>query len=225
MKIALLFTLLIATAYLWGSVPWGLLIGKLLGRVDIREYGSGKTGMTNVTRTVGMRAGILALILDLAKGALPVLAIDAVTKALSVAPEPAAYAKMTGALAALAGHIWSVYIGFQGGRGTAPGWGALTALSPWSGLVATAAGLPAILLSRYVSLGSIAGAFSGGLASLLLSVTGAQPLAYGLFALIGVPIVIFRHRENIQRLLRGTERRLGQRGEPIRPTSAHEQRG
>lgn len=211
-----LFLVLVPASYLAGSVPWGLLVARLVKRVDVRRYGSGNIGMTNVARTAGVKAGLAVLLLDAGKGALAVGVAHWVGSTVGASITTTAYLKMACALAALVGHNWSIFIGFQGGRGTATGLGALSVVSPWSGLAAVLVGVPVVALWRYISLGSIVGAVSGGLTSLALSLAGLQPLAYGLYGAIGVPLVVWRHRANIGRLLKGEEHRVGERARPIR---------
>ena len=122
------FLVMVPVGYLLGSIPFGLIIGWVVKRVDVRDYGSGKTGMTNVLRTVGVKAAALSLVLDMAKS----VAAVALTRLFFDVP----MAEVAAALAALIGHNWPAYAGFRGGRGTAPGLGGLFILSPWSGLVA-----------------------------------------------------------------------------------------
>ena len=211
------YIVMIPVGYLLGALPFGLILGKLFGGVDVREYGSGKTGMTNVLRTAGIPAALLSLALDMGKAVLAVL----LARIFFDSPGVEAAA----ALAALVGHNWPVFVGFRGGRGTAPGWGALIILSPLAGLVATLIGLSAVALSRYVSLGSILGTLSGiitliALAVLGIVVEGASDFfwfayaEYIWFAVIGAALVIGLHKDNIQRLINGTERKLGQSALP-----------
>ena len=211
------YIVMIPVGYLLGALPFGLILGKLFGGVDVREYGSGKTGMTNVLRTAGLPAALLSLALDMGKAALAVL----LARIFFDSPGGEAAA----ALSALVGHNWPVFVGFRGGRGTAPGWGALIILSPLAGLVATLIGLSAVALSRYVSLGSILGTLSGiitliALAVLSVVVEGASDAfwfayaEYIWFAVIGATLVIGLHKDNIQRLISGTERKLGQSALP-----------
>lgn len=168
----------------------------------MRDYGSGNTGMTNVMRLAGVPAGVLVLVLDMGKAALAVGLARVFSDSAGVAAGAG--------LAALAGHIWPVFIGFRGGRGTASGLAALIVLSPVAGLASTIIGLPLLLLTRYVSVGSISGATVGGLTLVALSLTTslAEP-QYAWFGVIGTTLVLLRHKENIQRLLRGEERKLG----------------
>jgi glycerol-3-phosphate acyltransferase PlsY len=194
------YLLLVPLGYLLGSIPFGLIASQLLKGVDLREHGSGRTGMTNVMRTVGTRAAIVVLVLDMGKSVVAVVLARVFSDSPGV--EPAA------ALAAIVGHNWPVFVGFKGGRGIATGWGGLFILSPLSGLVATAIGAPTVAIWRYMSLGSILGAGSGAVTLVILSVIGFEPLAYAWYGLIAGPLVIIRHRDNIQRLIRGEERKL-----------------
>ena len=196
------YLVMVPVAYLLGSLPFGLILGKLTKGVDVREYGSGKTGMTNVIRTVGVKAGVLALLLDMGKSILAVV--------LTRIFFDSAGADAAAALAALAGHNWPIFVGFRGGRGTAPGWGGLLILSPIAGLVATLVGVPTVGLSRYVSLGSILGTSSGTAALIILALTGQAPVEYIWYGVIGAVVVIGLHKDNIQRLIKGEERKIGQ---------------
>ncbi len=199
------YLVIVPISYLLGSVPFGLIAGKLFRRVDIREYGSGNTGMTNVLRTVGKPAAALVLALDMGKAVLAVV--------IAKMAFDSSGAEVAAALAALFGHNWPVFISFRGGRGTASGWGGLLVLSPISGLVALVVGVPLIAITRYVSLGSITASVAGALALIILAATGQAPLVYAWFGAIGGVLVVARHRDNIQRLIRGTESKLGQKVE------------
>ena len=198
-----------AIGYLIGSLPFGVLIGKAVAKVDVREFGSGSMGMTNVLRTVGKPAAAAVLLLDMGKGVASVF----IAKGLFDSPG----AEVAGALAALIGHNWPVFIGFRGGRGTASGWGALWVLSPVAGFIATVIGLALVAATRYVSLGSVVAAALGSLVLIALAVAGSMvetpfetPIVYFWYGAIGGVIVVFRHRENISRLIAGTERKIGQ---------------
>ena len=220
MNEALWYLLMIPAAYLLGSLPSGVIVAKAAGGVDVREQGSRSTGMTNVMRTVGVGPAILVLALDVGKGALAVLGARLVAQGVDLPPTGQWYLEMACAIAALAGHNWSIYLRFRGGRGIATGLGALLALSPWMGALAVVAGLPVIALSRYVSLGSLMGVAFGGMGILALSIAGVHPIAYGLYGAIGAVLITFRHRENIRRVLAGTESRLGRRSPPTTPGGA-----
>jgi glycerol-3-phosphate acyltransferase PlsY len=212
-RVILDYVILVLTGYLLGSVPFGVVLGWAVRRIDVREHGSGNTGMTNVLRTVGRPAAALVLLLDMGKGVASVVLARAVSDTAGV--ESAA------ALAALAGHNWPVFLGFRGGRGTATGWGALLVLSPISGLVATVVGTSLVATTRYMSLGSIGAATLGTGTLVVLSLSGLPPgyawadapLGYVWFGAIGGSLVVARHRDNIERLLKGEERKVGQPSE------------
>ena len=199
------YLILVPIGYLLGSVPFGIIAGWATKRIDVRDFGSGKTGMTNVLRTVGAKAAVLVLLLDMGKAILAVLLARLLSTSESV--EAAA------ALAVLFGHNWPVFIGFRGGRGTAPGWGGLLILSPLSGLVALVVAVPALAITRYMSLVSMLAAVSGCGTLIVLASTGHAPLGYIWFGAIGGSLVVARHHDNIRRLLKGEERKLGQAAE------------
>lgn len=192
-----------AIGYILGSLPFGLIAGKLLSGVDVRDHGSGKTGMTNVLRTVGVRAAVVVLLLDMGKALLAIYLARVFSENAGV--------HVTAGLGALIGHNWPVFTGFKGGRGTATGWASLFMLNPYSGLIATVIGLPAVAITRYVSLGSLLGATCGALSLVIIAALGYAPTPYIWFGVIGGIIVIGRHKDNIARLLRGEERKLGQK--------------
>lgn len=193
--------LLVLVGLLAGSIPFGYLAGRSLQGIDLRTVGSGGTGATNVLRTLGKRASATVLLFDFLKGLLPVLA------ARWVGVDDWWVAAV--AVATVVGHCWSPFIGFRGGKGMATGGGAAIALFPPVLLV-----VPLILLiiwrTRYVSLGSLIGA---GLAALLaVGFAAAERLSWASAAAIAIiaAIIVLRHRENIDRLRRGVERKLGQ---------------
>ena len=203
--------------YLLGAIPFGYIAGKLFGGVDVRDHGSGSIGMTNVMRTVSPPVAILVLALDMGKGA------GAVVLAMVIADAPLVET-LTG-IAVILGHSWSVFIGFSGGKGTATGWGALFALSPIAGVVASIIGVGLVALTRYVSLGSMVAATLGSLTLAVIAlVSESIPLEYALYGAVGAPIILFKHRDNIQRLIRGDERKLGQKVDTV-PEPSDTQRG
>jgi glycerol-3-phosphate acyltransferase PlsY len=190
--------ILAVLAYLLGSVPFGLIIGRVVGKVDIRTAGSRNTGATNVARLVGMKWGLLALALDILKGLVPVLAAKAVDH------DPVFLSVVAGL--ALAGHIWSVFLGFQGGKAVATTIGAFAGLAFWAALIAVGACVAVIALTRYVSLGSLTLGLSLPLACALTGQTAYAPLAFLITLLL-----FWRHRENLVRLARGQESKLGRK--------------
>lgn len=191
--------ILIIIAYLLGSVPFALVIGKGLYGVDVREKGSGNTGTTNVFRVLGAGAGALVFIGDAAKGLVPVLL------ARSLAPaDDAALVAVLAAIAAIAGHNWSIFLKGKGGKGVATGGGAIIGLMPWLFLILFAIFWVVLLLTRYVSISSLAAALSFS----VLTITTGQPRPYIVFAFLGTAVVFFAHRSNLGRLARGEENQV-----------------
>ena len=199
------YLVMVPLAYVVGSIPFGLLAGKLVAKVDIRDYGSGKIGMTNVLRTAGVTAATVVLLLDMGKAVSVVVAARLLFDSYGV--------EAASALAVIFGHNWPVFIGFRGGRGTASGWGGLLILSPIAGLVATLIGLSLVGLTRYMSLGSIAAAGLGSVILVVLAMVDQVPLVYSWYGIIGGTLIVVRHRDNIQRLLNGTERKIGHKAD------------
>lgn len=206
----------LAIAYFIGSVPTGYIAGKLLKGVDIRELGSGSTGATNVLRTLGQGPFWAVLAIDVLKGAAAVLFALWFYPWLSahVAPpmfDVAAWtpwAACLAGLAALVGHARPIWLGFQGGKSVAAGLGLLIAMAWPVGLFSLLAFGVALATSRIMSLSSMVAA----LTAIVMVCVLDQPLPYRLLVILGGLYVIVRHRENIQRLLAGTEPRLGQGG-------------
>jgi glycerol-3-phosphate acyltransferase PlsY len=196
---------LVAGSYLLGSLSFSLAVVWLLQRADVRKLGSGNAGATNVLRAAGRWPALLVLLLDITKGIVPVR----VARALGAPSEIVAAA----AFAVVVGHVFPVFFGFRGGKGVATGFGALVALLPLAACTAVAIFALTVVTTRYVSLGSILSA-------------AALPVLAVLFARLGwaheVPrsalvltcacggLVVYRHAENLGRLLAGTERRLGE---------------
>ncbi|MBI4184739.1 MAG: glycerol-3-phosphate 1-O-acyltransferase PlsY [Proteobacteria bacterium] len=194
---AFLLLLALAGGYLAGSVPFGLLITRLAGLGDIRAIGSGNIGATNVLRTGHKGLAAATLLLDAGKGAAPVLAFAALS------PEAA----LAAALGAVTGHVFPVWLGFGGGKGVATALGVLLALAWPVGLAACATWLAVAALSRYSSLAAMVAI---GLSPLYAYLLADGPAA--LAALAVAAIVIARHHENVRRLMRGEEPRIGRRG-------------
>jgi glycerol-3-phosphate acyltransferase PlsY len=191
--------------YLLGSIPVGLLVGRLSGRVDVRDHGSGKTGFTNSLRVLGLRRSLPVFLGDFAKG------LAAATLPLLWTDEP--WARAFGGLMAIVGHVWPLFAGFRGGRGVLTGAGALVALNPLAALAIAPVMVLTVYLTRFMSLGSISAALSAALIFLALSALDKQPWAYGIAAAAGAALIIALHHDNIARLLAGTERKLGQAGD------------
>jgi glycerol-3-phosphate acyltransferase PlsY len=181
-----------------GAIPIGYLVARILG-VDIRQRGSGNIGATNVLRTAGWTPAVATLLADVAKGYL----------ATWVGSRAGAHPGWAGAAAvlAVAGNCWPVFLGFRGGKGVATGLGAFLRVTPWAVVPAAVVFLALVASFRYVSLASLCAAVGLPLAILAL---GYSPWLAGAALLVAV-VVVARHRENIARLLAGTERRLGER--------------
>ncbi len=194
--------------YLWGSIPAGYWMGKIIrGKdFDIRDYGSHKIGATNVLRTLGKVPALVVLIFDLLKGFGPTL-----IAALVPIFNGAGWGPTVAGLAALIGHIYPVFIGFKGGRGVLTGSGALLVISPLAFLIGFVVLALTILISRYVSLGSIMGSLSTIICGIVFYFIGKATPAQLVFMVVGPIIVILVHYDNIGRLLSGKERKLGQK--------------
>ena len=194
-----------AIGYLLGSIPSGLWVGRLARGIDVRDYGSGRTGFTNVLRTVGPRWGVVVLMADLAKGAIPVI----IARVLSDEP----YVYTVAGLAAAVGHDWPLFAGFRGGRGVAASFGAALALNPIAAAVLIPVGVGLVAVTRIMSLMSVGMAPLLAFVFVALAAAGVHPWAYAVYAVIAATILLVLHQENIQRLLAGTEPRLGQGGQ------------
>jgi glycerol-3-phosphate acyltransferase PlsY len=200
----------IVASYLIGSVPFALLLARGWGAADPRRIGSGNPGASNVLRTSGVTAGVLVAALDVTKGAVSVILAERFSGS-AVAPAAAG-------LAAIVGHIYPIWLRFQGGKGVATTCGVFLVLAPPAVPPALAIFVAAVWISKYVSLGSI-------LASLALPplayVAGSPPSAV-VVACAASAIVLFRHRSNLSRLRGGTERRLGAREAAAPPAGGRE---
>ncbi|MEL7035634.1 MAG: glycerol-3-phosphate 1-O-acyltransferase PlsY [Cyanobacteria bacterium J06592_8] len=209
---------LLVAGYLLGSIPTGYVVAKVFYGIDLREMGSGSTGATNVLRNCGKSPALFVLLVDILKGVMAIALVFwiyplEITSQIAAAaniqdPNMFLYWMVTGAgLMALLGHTKPVWIGFKGGKAVATSLGILLALDWQLGLATLGIFGLFIAISRIVSLSSIAGAI--GIAGLMV-ITG-QPLPYQIFAIVGGIYVIWRHRTNIERLLKGTEPRIGQK--------------
>ena len=208
--LALVSTL--AAGYVCGSLPFGLWVGRLTRRVDVRTLGSGNLGATNVYRSLGAPAGIATLILDMAKGALPALLIPRTALGAAFPGGPQWCAIAVG-VAAVLGHAWTFLAGFRGGKGVATAGGVMLALAP----IATAVGLVVFVIvvwmTRYISLGSVVSAALFPAVVAMVSPRGVSDPVFALSVLLALVIVI-RHRSNLGRLRRGEERRFSLSGGP-----------
>lgn len=191
--------LVLIFAYLIGSVPFGYILTRLLRNTDIRSHGSGNIGATNVLRVLGWKAAFPVFFLDLLKG------LAAVLLAKTVSDLPAFY--LGAGLLAMIGHSFPIFLRFKGGKAAATSIGVLAAVSSWVTLVLIAGAGLIVVLTRYVSLGSILGALT---VPLLFWLFGFD-LYHIIFGVAMALLVTMRHSENIKRLLQGTESKLGQK--------------
>lgn len=185
--------------YLIGSIPVGFLVSRLAGGVDIRAKGSGNIGATNVLRTMGPGPAVATLVADVLKGYV------AVRVAEVLGPEPAWGA--AGAVLAIVGNCWPIFLRFRGGKGVATALGAFLALTPWAVVPALVAFLVLAVALRYVSLASIVGCLATAAGAWLFR----YPPVYAVAASCAAALIVWRHQANVKRLLSGTEPRLGER--------------
>jgi glycerol-3-phosphate acyltransferase PlsY len=215
------FILVAFIGYLLGSIPFGLIVSKYKAKIDIRQYGSGKTGGTNVLRTLGKKAFLLVVLLDISKGALAVVFAGIIFGQEYVVVGSSGlgllFAQVIAALAAIAGHIWPIFVKFKGGRGVATFIGGLIALCPVAGLFGGEALIIGAGLSGFASLGSIIGVVGAYTILIPLTIMNGFPIEYLVYVLLGTLLIIFVHRGNIKRLLSGKERRLNQKSEKLGP--------
>lgn len=219
LDITLRFLGAIVAGYLLGSIPTGVIVSRVFGGSDPRLLGSGKTGATNVLRTLGPGPAAIVVAVDFFKGVAAVLLVRYLFFGAIAHP---GYSDQTwntlrdsaeslAAIGALLGHNYSIFIGFKGGRGVLTGTGAMTMMSPLATLFAAIAGIPAVFLTRYVSLGSVMGALMAGSIEIFLSIIGYDSWPHCAFIVAASIIVIVSHKDNIDRLRAGVERKLGEK--------------
>ncbi len=198
----LLDLLLVGGSYLCGSIPMGVLVAELTGGVDPRTVGSGRTGGTNALRALGRRRAAVVVIGDVLKGAVPVL--------VARYTSGGAFIESLCAVAAVTGAIWSVFVGFRGGRGVGAGVGTMLVIQPLAVVLAAPVFILVILVTRYVSLGSLLGSAAMFPAMLLIwaVASGWVPPAYLVWAAVGPVLIWLAHADNIDRLIHGRERKF-----------------
>jgi acyl phosphate:glycerol-3-phosphate acyltransferase len=194
---------IVGLAYLAGSIPFGVIVARLSGAMDPRETGSGRTGGTNALRAMGRKLAAIVVLGDVAKGAVPILVARLVTGG-----DPPLEAAC--GVAAVIGAARSIFLGFHGGRGVATGVGTMLVIQPLAVFLAAPVFIVVILVTRYVSLGSLLGsaAMIPAVALVFLVLNGTVPAAYLIYAVAGAAIVWLAHADNIDRLLHGTERKF-----------------
>lgn len=187
---------LIIAAYLIGSIPTGLIFGKLIWKKDLRQFGSHNIGATNAWRVLGKKAGLLVFILDFIKGQLGVLLGTCILSTPG--------AMVVGGLLAMFGHMFPIFLGFKGGKGVATSLGVIAALMPKITVIVFIVWLVLALLTRYVSVASITAAALAPILAALFQ----EPISYFLFVLIAAIFIVVRHKENIKRLKAGRENKF-----------------
>jgi glycerol-3-phosphate acyltransferase PlsY len=192
--------LVIAAAYVIGGIPWGVVIAKLTGGPDPRTIGSGRTGGANTMRALGPRLALVSGLLDVGKGIVAVLLAIAVGGGLPL--------EILAALAAIVGHSRSIWIGFAGGRGIAPGFGGLIVIAPIVALIVIPIFLIVLLVSRYSSLASLTATAIGALLVIAMVLLFQLSPLYAVYAVAAAGLIWLFHLDNIQRLLSGQERQI-----------------
>jgi acyl phosphate:glycerol-3-phosphate acyltransferase len=213
-------------SYLAGSIPTAIIVAKVMRGIDIRQHGSGNAGGTNVFRVLGWKAGVFVIAMDIAKGLLATMVIPQLMYGSlpfeNATPfDDLTVVKIIGGCAAILGHVWTVFAGFRGGKGLATAAGMLIGLAPVEVAVSFVVFAVVFLISHYVSLGSLSAAVVFPLTMFfrenifMVSVPGYHTL---IFFSIGISLlIIFTHRANIVRLLKGTENRISS----LRPAKSH----
>jgi len=191
-------------SYLLGSMPFGYFIGKVFKKIDIRKYGSHNIGATNVFRVVGKKYGIICLILDIIKGFIPVTLLASLYYNQFNNFIPLSGLKILLGSATICGHVWPVYLKLRGGKGVATAFGVLLGMQPVAILTTLGVWLAIVLVFRIVSLGSIIAALSLPFIEAFFGVSIYQIL----FTIAVVVLIMFKHKDNIVRLIRGDESKI-----------------
>lgn len=194
----MLLIFLILLGYILGSIPFGYVVG-IMFKTDVTKVGSGNIGATNISRIFGVRMGITVFILDMLKGTL------AVVFAIAYLGDPMLIIFV--GLAAILGHMFSIFLKFKGGKGSAVGLGVLLGLAPDVFFFTFIIVILVMLISRYVSLASIIGSFTASILMVLVQ----KPTPYITVTLLGTLLILYKHKENIGRLIQGTERKIGEK--------------
>jgi glycerol-3-phosphate acyltransferase PlsY len=207
-------------AYLLGAIPFALIIGQRLGHKDIRKFGSGNIGATNAFRVLGKKLGILTALLDVSKAVVSVL-----LAMLIVGNDPflvaswdihVQAAQVIAAIMVMVGHNWSVYIKFKGGKGVAAFFGGLLVINWMLALIGLVVGGLVVLITRYVSLGSMLAALGILCAIVALTLLGPSTPVYLVYGLVALALIVYQHRSNITRLQSGTELKIGDKSSRVR---------
>jgi glycerol-3-phosphate acyltransferase PlsY len=210
------FALLVA-GYLAGSIPFGLMLGRAVKGIDLRDFGSGNIGATNAGRVLGTKWGLICLVLDAFKGLLPVALFPRWICGADPSPDGLTLDDLAvlAGVATIVGHMFPCWLGFRGGKGVATSLGVIAMLSPWGLLVGAVAFFGTLAVFRIVSLSSITAAVCFGL--FYLTPWSGESTSLGLFSAAVPLLIVIQHRSNVKRLLRGEEPRLGSK--PRLPTA------
>lgn len=205
------FLLMVVVAYLVGSFPTSIIVGKLLRGIDIRQHGSGNAGGTNVFRVLGAGPGIFVMAFDVFKGFAATFWVSHI--AAGKLPLEGGLLMLTAGIAAIVGHIWTVFAGFRGGKGVGTAAGMLLALFPKALVVCLVVFFMMLLITRIVSVSSMTAAVALPITLTVFRTVLHWPVATSLyiFSFFAAILIIFTHRSNIQRLLKGTENRIGKK--------------
>jgi glycerol-3-phosphate acyltransferase PlsY len=195
--------LALVIGYAFGSIPSGMIVARVYRNVDLTAHGSGRTGATNVLRTLGPGAAAVAFAADFLKGVIAVLLVN-----LLFGIEP--WLQLLTTLAAVLGHTYSPFLRFRGGRGVVTGLGATAVAAPLLMLIAFTVGLIVVAITRYVSLGSVVGTTVGAILLIGQGIRTNEP-AYVVWGVLVGGLIVIAHRDNLRRLATGTERKLGER--------------
>lgn len=222
----MIIAIALAGCYFLGSIPFGLIIGKLVKGIDIRDYGSGNIGTTNAQRILGTGPAIFVMVLDTAKGLLAVLVCYQVSHDyVSLSEFQASLIVVAGAMLSILGHTFSLFLNFKGGKGVATSLGVIIGLNWQIALIAFVGWVLIVAVTRYVSIASIVASSSVPL-QMVFWKSLHVPAAYQVLAGVAALAIVLKHTSNIKRLVNGTEARFGQRvdvpeetsGEPMIPT-------
>lgn len=199
---------IIFLSYLAGSIPTSIIMSKLTRGIDIRDHGSGNAGATNVIRVLGWKIGLPVIIVDVGKGVLATLLISQIR----IDPIPISHnlAQIIAGLSAVLGHIWTIFAGFKGGKGVGTAAGMLFSLYPIAGVICLIVFGIVLLTGRYVSVSSMTAAISLPIVILILNKFFNYSISYELFcfAMLMAALIVFTHRSNIKRLIRGEENQI-----------------
>ena len=194
--------MMISFAYILGSIPSGFILGKVLKKIDIRNYGSGNVGATNVFRVLGWKLGLTAFVFDMLKGLVSVIVARSFFPGYT-------YLILASGITAIFGHIFSLFLKFKGGKGVATSAGVFIALTPLASVIAIFVFIVTVIITRYVSAGSILASAALFTSQLIITINnGSGKIEYLVIIFIVAFFIIYKHKSNITRLMNGTENRF-----------------